>query len=319
MKWDRQVLVKEYNELAKKIEKPTLRTFFYYLVSKNIIPNTKSAYKRLSRICVELRQRGLLPWNCFADKTRSVRGYYHESVLDYKDIEYNKERLERQLSKLSIEKLLDEYFMTYTRPLGLWAKQDYYVEIWLEKEALSDFVYNTIVDLDIPLCINRGYSSWTFIYENVERLKTYTNKKIVILYLGDLDPSGTDIERFCKEAMKYFGIQFQLKRIAITEEQVEKYGLPPRPEDIETIMKLQRDPRYKSYKKKYIVELDSLVAYAPEDFRKIIRDSVLHYFDKDKYEQVKKIHEEIKEEIKKLKREYIEKAKERIVKMIKGE
>ena len=53
---------------------PTLRTVYYALVSKAIIPNTMSAYKRLSSVMVEARKEGKVRWGWIADETRETRG-----------------------------------------------------------------------------------------------------------------------------------------------------------------------------------------------------------------------------------------------------
>ena len=125
-----------------------------------------------------------------------------------------------------------------------------------------------------------------------------THEKVDILYCGDLDPSGVDIQRFLREALEYFGMdesKVELIRVAVTPEQVEQYNLPPRPEDAETLAKLQRDPRTKKYTYDYIVELDALVAYVPQEFRRIIREAVERYHDKDIYNRVRREAEELAE------------------------
>ena len=50
--------------------KPILRSIFYRLYSKNLIPNTKSSYKSLGRATVKARQDRRLQINCFADNSR---------------------------------------------------------------------------------------------------------------------------------------------------------------------------------------------------------------------------------------------------------
>jgi len=312
VKWDRGELRDLYYELRESVSSPTLRTFFYFLVSRGVIPNTRSAYKRLSKVCVEMRKQGLIPWDAFVDKTRVTRGWFEDSRLgdDYpKRVE---ERLERKLESLNIDELLADYFDVYIPSLGRWAGQKHYVEVWIEKEALADHVYECIADLDVKLRVNRGYSSWTFIYDNARELREYRDRDIVVLYLGDLDPSGVDIERFVREATEYFNVDFKLVRVAVTEEQVEKYNLPPRPEDAETLAKLHRDPRTRKYTKKYVVELDALVAYVPEEFKRIVREAVNSYWDESVFEKEKERHKEIVEECRKLINEYIKKAKERM-------
>jgi len=302
--------------------KPTLRTIFYALVSKNIIPNTRSSYNRLSRVLVKARQKGIFEWDFLEDKTRYVIRNFSDYTKDEEDLKYCKEACESKLEKLDIMQLINSEFnyLKVSSNIGYWANQRTIVEVWIEKDALAKTIDNWIHDLHVNIRVNRGYSSWTFIYENVKELSRILegHEKVVVLYCGDLDPSGVDIQRFLKEALEYFGMtgKVELRRVAVTPEQVVKYGLPPRPEDAETLKKLERDPRSKSYKHEYIVELDALVAYVPEEFRKILRETIEKYHDKEIYQKAKEKAKEISEKSEKIVEEYKKKALEKILNQV---
>ena len=325
VKWDK--VLAEVDEALEYFSsqgvKPTLRTLFYYLVSKNIIPNTRSSYKQLSRKLVNARKQGRYEWDFLEDKTRLVYGNIDDGRFRDDEVERFERTLQARLEELDIDKMLAETF-DYLQPfitVGRWAEQPYAVEIWIEKEALSSTIQNWTEGLGVLIRVNRGYSSWTFIYNNVQALKYELEKhdKIIILYLGDLDPSGVDIERFLKEALDYFGLpedKVQLIRLAVTPEQVRKYNLPPRPEDAETLAKLQRDPRYKNYEHEYIVELDSLVAYVPEEFRRILIEAIYSYWDREIYEKLRAKAEELRSQVKQLLEDYKAKAKQKILDML---
>jgi len=280
--------------------KPTLRTIFYSLVSRNLIPNTKSAYKRLSEVLVKARKDGLFEWDFMEDRVR----YAIKRFSDYRATEDDLDRVERdckyKVEGIDLNELLNSEFdyLGVSSSVGYWAEQPVIPEVWVEKDALATTLDNWLWDLSVNIRVNRGYSSWTFIYENVRELRNVleTHEKVVILYCGDLDPSGVDIQRFLREALEYFGMdesKVELIRVAVTPEQVEQYNLPPRPEDAETLAKLQRDPRSKKYTYDYIVELDALVAYVPQEFRRIIREAVERYHDKDIYNRVRREAEEL--------------------------
>ena len=55
-------------------------------------------------------------------------------------------------------------------------------------------------------------------------LSVAEHRDTIGLYVGDFDPSGLDIDRALAERLPY-----RLRRIALTAEQVESYGLPPAP------------------------------------------------------------------------------------------
>jgi hypothetical protein len=190
--------------------------------------------------------------------------------------------------------------------------------VWLEKEALVSTVQKWVKDLEIPIGVNRGYNSWTNLYDQVQHINSILkrgHKKVVIFYLGDLDPSGVDMDRHMKEALVHFGLQqeqVEFRRLALTELQVEQHNLPPRPEDAETLAKLQRDPRMKNYDRQYIVEIDALLAYAPEEFRRDIVAGVNSVWDEEVYNDMKANAEVLDEEAKDCIGQTIEEAKTKI-------
>jgi len=276
--------------------KPTLRGVFYILVSEGLIPNTKKSYQYLSKRCVKARMDGILPWNCFQDKTREGKGTYDDYYISAEDFfEYRKADYEEAETRFRESW---KYF-----GIGKWYKQPKYVEVWLEKEALTDVVYSITALLGVRLNPARGYSSWTFLYENIQMLNE--DKEIWILYLGDFDPSGEDIARFIKEAYDFFGKEINFEKIAITKEQIEKYELPHRPEDASEIEKLKRDPRFRRWPYGlYRVELDALAALQPETFKRLIEEGIEKHFDEEIWEEVREEREELRKKVKEMIEEY---------------
>lgn len=276
--------------------KPTLRTVFYSLVSRNLIPNTKSSYKRLSEVLVKARKDGIFAWDFLEDRVRYAIKRFSDYKPDESELEWVEYSCRNKVEELDINKLLSSEFdyLGVSANIGYWANQPTVVEIWVEKDALATTIENWVRDLSVNVRVNRGYSSWTFIYENVKELEDILRRheKVVVLYCGDLD-----IQRFLGEALSYFGMdgKVELIRVAVTAEQVVQYNLPPRPEDAETIAKLQRDPRSKDYSYDYVVELDALVAFVPSEFRRVLREAIESYHDKDIYNKARKEAEEIAE------------------------
>jgi hypothetical protein len=306
--------------------KPTLRTLFYRLVSKNIIPNTKSSYKRLSEKIVEARKMGRWAWDILEDTTRITLGRLEDRRFSDDALEEFINRASERLESLSVEEVLSETF-DYLKPyfgVDRWADQPTVAEVWIEKEALSKTVEVWTEYLGVPIRVNRGYASWTFIHKNVQEITKVLERheKIIIYYLGDLDPSGMDIERFLKEALAYFALpedRVELKRLAVTVEQVEKYKLPPRPEDAETLAKLERDKRTAKYTLDYIVELDALVAYVPEEFKRLLREAISSLWDRDTYEALLKQAEALDAKAREILDDIKAKAKQKLFELLRKE
>ena len=212
-----------------------------------------------------------------------------------------------------------------------WYKQPNYVEVWLEKTALLGTFRNFLKDRHVRIVPNRGYPSWAFGYENFKRLKRRSQerhyelvngelkeiieKQIYILYFGDYDPSGSDMDRFLKSGIadyfiKYFGLEGRVHfepRIAVTLDQIERFNLPPEPEESDTVTldKLQRDPRYENFLdahggQLYAVELDALMAYVPDEFERIVKGAVDHYYHPEIWEEVLQEPEHSSEAIRRL-------------------
>ncbi|GAI68310.1 unnamed protein product, partial [marine sediment metagenome] len=220
----------------------TLRQIYYQLVARQFIPNEQRYYKKLSRLCVAGRNEGILPEDKFTDRTRVFDKL--SSWLDFKDF--------MNTVKNSYHK-------------DMWQNQDRYLEIWTEKDALRSVINIITHRYDVGLQIARGQYPRTCIYETSLRYKAQSDKKCLLYYFGDYDPSGLTIYNSIKERLIKFGVDIEIPgRIALTEEQIEKYKLP-------SDRAKKSDPNYKKFIEKTgsdrVVELDSL---PPDILRKII-------------------------------------------------
>jgi len=283
-------IIKAVNFFKQKRIPPSVRTFYYRFESLGYLPSGNRAYKNLDDRCVKLRKDGVIPWDSFADGGRHVLGNFVDeywSPQDYATI------LVHQLKTGS------KNYMKECVPI--WKKQPNYVEAWIEKTALEGTFEKFLQGRDVKIATNRGYSGWSFLYDNCERLKkmlaTNTSvKRIYILYFGDFNPSGDDMDRFLTEGLKYFGLgkYVTFRRIAVTPQQISKYNLPPLPSNQNGLDKLNNDSRkaafIRKYGKLYGVELDALLAIVPEKFEKLVQDSVDQLFNLSLH---KRIHAEL--------------------------
>jgi hypothetical protein len=295
-------------ELATFSFKPTLRTMFYRLFSRNLIPNTRASYNSLGRELVNARWDGRLPMDCFADNTRQVVGSFDEDYYTPNDV-----------IDFRIENLLNTV-QDYTQFIPRWHNQPDYVEVWIEKDAMVGTFQSILEGYEVRIVPNKGFSSMTFLHETVQRLKRIKsqNKLIHILYYGDFDPSGDYMDTDLKKRMKKMGVDVDdefngviFERIAVTPEQIKQHNLPYDP-DKATTEKMEKDNRTKGflekYGKLYAVELDALPARIPEIFsQELAIDKVEQNYDNDIYEELVKqyspsdIKKILKDKIKKLK------------------
>ena len=195
----------------------TLRQLYYRLVSRLLIPNTINSYKRLSRIMVKAREDGDVPVNCLEDRSRRVLG---RGDMGYNSAE---EYLKKKITTLQ------DSWKSFTMPM--WDDQPKNVMISLEKDALSRLVSREANRFSVRTFPTRGYPSFSFVQEMSRYITNQLGgKPTVVLYFGDFDPSGVDIERDLSERLERYGAKsFTVQRIALTDDQIKKYRLPPMP------------------------------------------------------------------------------------------
>jgi len=195
----------------------TLRQLYYRLVSRFLIPNTINSYKRLSRIMVKAREDGDVPINCLEDRSRRVLG---RGDLGYNSAE---EYLKKKITTLQ------DSWKSFSMPM--WDDQPKNVMISLEKDALSRLVSREANRFSVRTFPTRGYPSFSFVQEMSRYITNQLGgKPTVVLYFGDFDPSGVDIERDLSERLEKYGAKdFTVQRIALTADQIKRYRLPPMP------------------------------------------------------------------------------------------
>jgi len=271
----------------------TLRQIYYRLVAKQLIENTVTNYKSLSKALVDARLNGQIPFGAMIDMTRRAttdvtRHYqgqiYIEEEFAPVDVIEGKEYFGNSLNYLKDN---DKQFK-----LPRWNNQPIHTEIWLEKQALEGLFRTVTDDKEVVLGTCRGYPSWDFLYSAYARLKNI-NKLIRIYYFGDFDPSGKDIYRFVQSAFRTFGISADFELVAITLKQIEEYDIPHAPTKT-------TDSRSANHVAKYgdiAVELD---AVEPKILQQLIEGVIVDSFDTKVYDKTLKEQKEQQEEIKKL-------------------
>lgn len=249
----------------------TLRQIYYRLVSAHIIKNSMNEYKYLSKVLVDARLNRQVPFRAIEDRTRGAVG----GDVELQDPD---ESIGRAIRRVK------EAYRYYSVPH--WLNQDTYVEVWLEKEALSGIFSGVTDGESVTLCTCRGYPSLTFMYEAYARLSNIADgRQIQILYFGDFDPSGEDIYRHVKDMFDTFGISAEFEKIAITQDQIKKYNIPPMP----TKRSDARSAGFIAEHGDIAVELDAL---DPDVLEKLIEDSITDYFDDDIYTETMKKQKE---------------------------
>ena len=297
--WNHRIRRLIMEEIAKRGERKfaSTRAIYYFLGAKNEIPLTTRGYIALNALTVDMRQKGEIPWGYFP-VLRGANGRSASTWIDPDDF-YN---------------MYKDWFLESAQRFKMprWLNQQYHIEVWVEKVGLLPDVERAVQGLDIQCRSVGGFPPWEFVYENIDSIQRYMtdredNAKFVILYLGDLDPSGRDIPRQLKDSLNFFNIDVHLKWVGIKPSHVQKYGLPQIPLDPEVLGKIHRDSRYPKYMEwlnldqgidgEMFAELDAWNGVAPDAISNELRPIVDQYFDNDIYQDAKEEYEINREQV----------------------
>lgn len=262
----------------------TLRQLYYQLVSRDIIPNQQKEYAKLSNVLKEGRMGGIVDWNAIEDRLR---------------------RPSSPSSWDSPASIIDGCIQQYQ--LDHMDGQDTYIEVWVEKDALSGVLSRVTRKYHVPIMVNRGYSSASAMHDAFNRIDDKLSNdcsRAVVLYLGDYDPSGIDMirdiaERILEFANKDYYLKkpfaFQVIPIALTSQQIKKYSPPPNPAKM-------TDPRAKDYVEQHGKTSWEVDALPPNVLNKVLEDNILQYIDTSLYKEVLKNEEIDRKRLKEIKK-----------------
>ncbi|MGD2113412.1 MAG: hypothetical protein PVG07_00055 [Acidobacteriota bacterium] len=251
----------------------TIRGLHYRLVARGMT-NTIQHYKRVVNAMIQARWQGLVDFDTFSDNDRETIGFtdYEETTVE-SSVSYAKRQLRAWMNHYSKNR---------------WENQSYYPEVFIEKKALQGVFQSPCDEMDVALSPCKGYPSLTFLYDASKRFKLARNEgKIpIILYFGDYDPSGEDIPRSIQQNFIDLGVTVEVKRIALLEEQVVEWNLPPAPAK-------KTDSRTANWDGLGQVELD---AVDPKKLQRLCLDAINDIFDEEAYSYLMETEEEERSE-----------------------
>jgi hypothetical protein len=243
-------------EIIEEMKPMTVRQVFYQAVVRGLFHKTEHGYNRVAADTGAMRTSGELPYEWLEDNTRSE---IRPTTFD------------------NPAAALDSAAESYRK--SLWTNADCCIQIWLEKDALSNIVSDITWEYDVPLMVARGFSSLSFLYSAARQLNA-VDVPAFIYHLGDYDPSGiaagASIETTLREMAPDTDITFE--RIAVTRTQIGRWRLPTRPTK-------KTDSRATRFGDERSVELDAI---APDRLRAIVRTAIERHLPTDQFERLKR-------------------------------
>lgn len=258
-------IIQEYDAQGYTL---TLRQLYYQFVARGLIENSDKSYKRLGALVSDGRDAGLLPWDGIEDRGRGVKPWLIQEDID--------------------EILAD---LPHEYAADLWADQEYYVEVWVEKEALANVVQRACQRHRVPYMACKGYLSASEAWRAGRRMNaawTERGKMPMVIHLGDHDPSGIDMTRDNRDRLdRYSGLEIPVERIALNRDQVDRYNPPPNPAKI-------TDSRAADYIREHGRTSWELDALEPRVLEQLIDGAIRQFIDVDAMEAARAREREAK-------------------------
>lgn len=225
----------------------TIRQLYYQLVARGHIENTVRSYNNVVGMMTKARLAGLIDWDAIEDRTRDVIQRAHWTSGGH-----------------LLRACAEQYFE------DMWQDQEYRVFVMVEKEALAGVLEPVCHEWDCPLLPARGYPSATTLREFAKQRILNSRQRIVVLHLGDHDPSGMDMSRDLSERLSLFSrerVDIDFRRIALNMDQVEEQQPPPNPAK-------STDTRFDKYEEEFGDESWELDALSPAYLNELVSNEV---------------------------------------------
>lgn len=243
----RRAIIRQAQEIIESYRRQgytlTLRQLYYQFVARDLIPNSERSYKNLGDAISCARMAGKIDWYAIEDRGRGISSWLIE--------EDEQEVLNGIETGLSLD---------------FWQRQNAYVEVWVEKDALSSVIRKACERFRVPYMPCKGYLSASEAWRAGQRFLDKADEGIetlVMIHLGDHDPSGIDMTRDNEDRLRTFshGTEIDVRRIALNMDQVRQYDPPENPAKV-------TDTRARDYIDRYgpsSWELDALEPRVLED------------------------------------------------------
>lgn len=236
----------------------TLRQLFYRLVADGSLPNLRTQYTHLAENTAAARRDGWFP--ALTDRTS---------------------RIEASLSFTGPHQALSYLHEICRRDRT--AGQPWTILLGIEKAGMSAQLDAWFTGpLGIPHIAPGGYASQT-LCDEVRAYVGQQGRPAVLVYAGDHDPTGEDIDR---DLVARTGCWDKVIRVALSRDQVLAYRLPENSSP-EVAAKLGRDPRARAFAGRHgdlaQYEVDAL---DPEVLRNMFRAAIGGFWDEAAHREV---------------------------------
>ena len=197
-------------DILREDHPQSVRHVFYRMTDPRLpvpVAKTEHGYQQVQARLVSMRKAGRLPYRWISDSSRS--GYH---VQEYDD----SEQFIRSVGRLYRGRL--------------WTAALPHVEVWVESRSIAGVLRETCQDLAVSLYPCGGFPSLSFVHEAAMYINSLDQSAVVVLYVGDFDPSGMLIgDNLAVQLREHLQGELVFRRLAVNEEQIEGFSLPTKP------------------------------------------------------------------------------------------
>jgi hypothetical protein len=215
-----QWLIKKIKPIVEAAAPITGRGVGYKMFVSGLI-RSMSEMKKVYYLLKEAREQGIIPWGWIVDETRE---------------------LERTPSWNNPTEFAEAAARQYRR--DFWKQQPLRCEVWSEKGTIRGVLQLVLERYGVGFRVMHGYGSATAVNDIAT---VYDDARpLMALYVGDFDPSGLHMseEDLPDRLTRYGGDHVQVKRIALTQEQLAGHEMMGVPLPSFPAWDKRKDPRY---------------------------------------------------------------------------
>lgn len=242
----------------------TFKQLYYRLVADGVIENSMPKYRMLNNLITNSRKFGRLSPSLFVPIQASRVRY--QTPAEY------------------LEKCVELYHLDRTR------SQKNYVEVWVERNTIYNFVEHLLAPYDIPVFVMQGNSNYAFAYQAYLRLQDAANNGKVprVICLTDLCVSSfNSFEYFLTEMASLFDVSYQdiasiIFCLGVLPDHIVRYDLVEAPNQTKDRRTRGFDQRYGDllesldFPRNTRVELESI---DPKSLRELLYNTIFGILD----------------------------------------
>lgn len=202
-------------EVLKADNPQSVRHVFYRMTDPRLavpVDKTENGYRKVQHRMSVLRRAGELPYGWITDATR--RGHHVSTFADGGE-------------------MVEAFAGMYRQ--SLWNDAPEHVEVWCESRSIAGVIEGVCNTLAVSLYPCGGFPSITFAWEAARNIRGVVDSRgkegVFVVYVGDHDPAGVLIDESVGRELRAHlgGVPLEMKRVAVTPEQIEAMGLPTKP------------------------------------------------------------------------------------------